>query len=63
MLAIRLYRCLLTAENLFPDHSEETVMAKRAWDGSCEALGVQLLLNPTVAKLVRFSMLLSLAIA
>lgn len=53
MLAIKLYRCYLTADYMFPVSVGEGEFAKRAWDDACEEFNERLPLTPYVAKLVR----------
>ncbi|KAJ7811472.1 hypothetical protein B0H14DRAFT_3755076, partial [Mycena olivaceomarginata] len=52
MLAIKLYRCYLTADYMFPVSVGEGEFAKRAWDDACEEFNERLPLTPYVAKLI-----------
>ncbi|KAF7372553.1 hypothetical protein MVEN_00117700 [Mycena venus] len=49
--AIDRYRCSISAELFFTDHTTEPVLVHRAWDETCEELGERLPLTPVIYKL------------
>lgn len=53
MHAIDLYRCSISAETFFPDHNEEPPLVRRAFNKSCKALNVKMIMTPAIYKLVR----------
>jgi hypothetical protein len=52
ILAIREYRCQISANVPFPEHAEETKMACFSWEEACQDLDVELSLTPRIIKLV-----------
>ncbi|KAF7335090.1 hypothetical protein MVEN_02259600 [Mycena venus] len=50
--AIDEFRCLVSAKNLFPNHTEEGPLVHQSWDLTSEALGEQLPLTSTIYKLI-----------
>ena len=52
VVAIAVYRCLISTTNPFPDHSAESGLGREAWVIACEDLDCDLPLTPRVSKLV-----------
>ena len=52
VVAIAVYRCLISSSNPFPEHAAETNLAREAWIIACDDLECDLPLGPKVAKLV-----------
>ena len=52
VVAIAVYRCLISTTNPFPDHSAESNLGRDAWFIACEDLDCSLGLTPRVFKLV-----------
>lgn len=51
--AIREYRCQISVNIPFPEHAEETRMARFSWEAACHDLEVDLSLTPRIIKVVR----------
>ncbi|KAJ7810174.1 hypothetical protein B0H14DRAFT_3480868 [Mycena olivaceomarginata] len=54
MHAIDLYRCSISTEIFFPDHNEEPPLVRRAFNKSCKALNLKMIMTPAIYKLVRY---------
>jgi hypothetical protein len=52
VVAIAVYRCLISTTNPFPDHSAESSLGRDAWFIACEELECCIALTPRVSKLV-----------
>ncbi|KAJ7080851.1 hypothetical protein C8R44DRAFT_895243 [Mycena epipterygia] len=52
MYAINIYRCNISALQVFPDVPTETRMTKDTWSLTCKDLGEKLPLTPAIAKLI-----------
>ncbi|KAF8954315.1 hypothetical protein BDZ97DRAFT_1913946 [Flammula alnicola] len=50
--AIREYRCRISANIPFPDHADETTMARDSWDDACHELDVDYMLTPRINKVI-----------
>ena len=52
VVAIAVFRCLISTTNPFPDHSAESGLGREAWVMACEELDCDLPLTPRVFKVV-----------
>ncbi|KAF8870237.1 hypothetical protein BD779DRAFT_1411476, partial [Infundibulicybe gibba] len=51
-LAQKIYRCMICAQEGFPDHTAKTTLARSAWAESIKQTGIDLHLTPGLAKLI-----------
>jgi hypothetical protein len=52
-VAIAVYRCLISTDTPFPDHSKELEFVKIAWNVACKKADMWLEMNPELVKMVR----------
>jgi len=51
-VAIAVYRCLISSEAPFPDHSKELEFVKIAWNVACKKADLRLEMTPELVKMV-----------
>ncbi|KAJ6594830.1 hypothetical protein B0H19DRAFT_1284580 [Mycena capillaripes] len=51
-LAIKLYRCYVSAKYGFPDSARELEFLRKSWAEACSRLNIVMDLNPTISKLI-----------
>jgi hypothetical protein len=51
-VAIAVYRCLISTDTPFPDHSKELEFVKIAWNVACKKVGLKLEMTPELVKMV-----------
>ena len=52
LVAITIYRCMVSTSNPFPDHPTEVKLAQEAWEAACQDLDTYPTLTPKMCKLV-----------